>query len=451
MGRVSIACGLALAAAMVSAWAESGEYGADANPTGDPIGGGRGYRRIVERGDYTVRNADELLVALKEATPGQVVYVDSGAEVDLSGRVNTAIPDGVTLAGDRGRDGSPGPLLFTRDIPKQASLLSARSNTRVTGLRIRGADPNFPDIDYDEAERSWTRAIVAWGADIEIDNCEISNFHHSGVSVQGQNVRVRHCHIHDVHAYPVVTADKMRPPMLIEACRIHWVWHTIAGTGAPGTGYEARYNLCIRDTPPASWGPKHKSHGFDMHAYRPVSRSRKRRIAGDRISIHHNTMLGLGPALGARIRGIPREVADVHHNWFSEADPAMALAQVEPVCNVWVHDNVYGPGKTHVAVGPQTVPRIRWVDPPPPERDPAKVDGELCIALEASALGGHAITNVTVELDKKPVYTGPRAPQGREAVADTAKLANGLHEIAAVVTDSRGATARYAIDIEVAN
>ena len=33
-------------------------YGAESNPTGDPIGGDPGYRRIVTRGDYTVDAVD---------------------------------------------------------------------------------------------------------------------------------------------------------------------------------------------------------------------------------------------------------------------------------------------------------------------------------------------------------------------------------------------------------
>ena len=196
MDRTALLIAIGLQLALTTAWCASAKFGADANPTGDPIGGGEGCRHVVTEGDYTVANAAELLDALGKAEKGQTVCVASGAEVDLTGNLNMRIPDGVILAGDRGRSGSAGPLLFTTSMPNNASFLIAGNGARVTGLRIRGPDANFPDIDYGKVARSWTRAIMAWGDDIEVDNCEVSNFHHSGVCVQGANLHVHHCHIH---------------------------------------------------------------------------------------------------------------------------------------------------------------------------------------------------------------------------------------------------------------
>ena len=50
-------------------------YGAQANPTGSPIGGGDGYKNIVTSGDFTVNNKDELLNALSMAKDGQVIFI----------------------------------------------------------------------------------------------------------------------------------------------------------------------------------------------------------------------------------------------------------------------------------------------------------------------------------------------------------------------------------------
>ena len=82
------------------------DYGAEANPTGEPIGGGHGYSRIITSGNYTVGNRQELLDALKKAKSGQIVYVKPDAEIDLTGLVNIHIPDGLVLAGNRGLDGA---------------------------------------------------------------------------------------------------------------------------------------------------------------------------------------------------------------------------------------------------------------------------------------------------------------------------------------------------------
>ena len=61
-------------------------FGAEANPTGNPIGGGKGYAGLVTKGDYRVKTANELIDALKNAKMPQVVYVDDDAEIDLSGK-----------------------------------------------------------------------------------------------------------------------------------------------------------------------------------------------------------------------------------------------------------------------------------------------------------------------------------------------------------------------------
>ncbi|MBM3501820.1 MAG: hypothetical protein FJX74_24460, partial [Armatimonadetes bacterium] len=110
--------------------------GCEANPTGDPIGGGAGYRDISTSGDFSVRTREEFLAALKQAQAGQVVFVPDGVELDLTGVVNQPIPAGVTLAGTRGLDGSPGARLFTAMRATSPLLRSSGDNVRITGLRI---------------------------------------------------------------------------------------------------------------------------------------------------------------------------------------------------------------------------------------------------------------------------------------------------------------------------
>ncbi|MCD6360581.1 MAG: right-handed parallel beta-helix repeat-containing protein [Armatimonadetes bacterium] len=431
------------------ACAEDDVYGAEPNPTGDPIGGGEGYSRIVREGDFTASTADELLDALQQAQAGQVIYVNPDAEIDLSGHYGLTLPEGVTLAGNRGDDGAPGPLLFTTDIPDHKSFLVAASGCRITGLRVRGKDCNYPEIDYDKVPRSWTQGIMAVGEGIEVDNCEISNFHHSGVCVQCTDIHIHHNLIHDVHAYPVVIAGNARPPTLIEANIIYWVWHSIAGTGTPGTGYEARYNIIIGGAIPASWGKRY--HCFDMHAFRPASRAGHERIAGDTILIHHNTVRNMGDALGGRIRGVPREVCEIHHNWFSSPDVSQAMEQLEPHCNLWMHDNAHGPDRTVVALDDRSTARIIFRNPPPPEAEPPVVSGDLTLDFEVEMMPGLTLQNVTVELEGEQLYSGAAAPKPGEVVINTRGLSNGVHSFTVTATDTRGVAAEYPRFIEVRN
>ena len=118
-------------------------YGAESNPTGDPIGGGTGYARIVppEAATATVQTAEELLAALAAAQAGQVVYVPDDAIIDLTPHTGIALPAGVTLAGGRGLNGSEGGLLFTRTIESTTLFRTAGPNIRITGLRLEGSYP----------------------------------------------------------------------------------------------------------------------------------------------------------------------------------------------------------------------------------------------------------------------------------------------------------------------
>ena len=67
-------------------------------------GGGYGYPDIVDPeadGVVTVRTLGDLQTAV--VVPGATVYVEDGAEIDLTG-TELCLAEGVTLAGGRGRD-----------------------------------------------------------------------------------------------------------------------------------------------------------------------------------------------------------------------------------------------------------------------------------------------------------------------------------------------------------
>lgn len=290
---------------------------------------------------------------------------------------------------------------------------------------------------------------MAVGEEVEIDNCEISNVHHSGVCVQCAGIHIHHNHIHDVHAYPVVVADRARMPVLIEANLIYWVWHSIAGTGAPGTGYEARYNEIVGGEIPASWGRRY--HCFDMHAFRPVSTAGHGKIAGDTILIHHNTIREMGEALGARIRGIPRDICEIHHNWFEAADVEQAIEQVEPPCNLWVRDNAHGPDRTVVPIGDETTARITFRAPPRPAEELPVVTGTLALDFDVALMEGLALQSVAVDLGEERIYEGPRPPDPGEVTIDTTQLEDGTHRFTLTVTDDRNVTSTYPRFVEVRN
>src|SRR5690554_1431690 len=58
-------------------------YGAKAGSLGS-IGGGKGYANIISQGDFLARDAQELWAALAVAKAGQVIFIPSEVEIDLT-------------------------------------------------------------------------------------------------------------------------------------------------------------------------------------------------------------------------------------------------------------------------------------------------------------------------------------------------------------------------------
>ncbi len=344
MGIVRCRALVLLVAAMLlgAATAQQAEetFGCEANPTGNPIGGGEGYSPIYTKGDFTVTTKEELLGAFKEAKPGQVIFVPDGVEIDVTGWSAVVIPAGVTVAGTRGLNGSAGARVFTSKLPSYL-FRTGGDEVRVTGLRFEGP---FGGTDRISAHNTflWT---PHYGT--EVDNCEIYNFNHRGVAAGygAANVRVHHNYIHHVqrsgYGYGV----------RIDNCAVHiiankfdYCRHHIASSGAPGCSYEAAWNLI---------GPNATSHHFDMHGGR--DRGDNTDIAGDWMHIHHNTFQN--PNRAAAIRGVPSQGAEIHHNWFAKPPDETVYS----LGNTRVYDNVHGPDKT-----PQEKP-LKFVDGKPVE------------------------------------------------------------------------------------
>lgn len=316
-------------------------FGAGANPTKDPIGGGKEYSRSVARKDYVVRGYEELVTALKQATEGQVVYIADETELDLTGKEKLVVPAAVTLASGRGQRNSQGALLYTNDLAASPLILAGGKNVRVTGLRLRGPDLQRRTEQMRELHTQGryysipnSDAIICEHPELEVDNCELWGWSHAAVFLKNgaSRAHIHHNYIHHNQRSGLgygVCLDQA--DALIEANLFDWCRHHIAGTGRPGTIYEARYNLVLENA---------NSHSFDMHG--GADRGDGTDIAGDSILIHHNTFQATSvPAIV--IRGRPTKSADIHHNWFFHSNAQQAIAQTNASGNMNVYENKFGP------------------------------------------------------------------------------------------------------------
>lgn len=320
-------------------------YGATGDDLG-PIGGGPGYTRIVTDGDFRVKTLDDLLDALAKAESGQTVFLAGDAEIDLTALIYIEglvleIPEGVTLASNRGHEGSKGTLLCSDALRTKVIIRAMGPNVRVTGLRLQG--PN-PKRYMDHHRRAFgpggerhsyyykfpTQDGITTGHDnLEVDNCEISAFGHAGIALRtGTGHHIHHNFIHHCQynglGYGI---SHNTASSLIERNLFDFNRHSIAGTGRPGCTYEARHNVELGTS---------LSHCFDMHGGR--DRKDGTDVAGTTITIHHNTFAA--PTTPVVIRGVPEDVCRVFGNWFQKhSDPRTAVRGGD---RIEVADNAYG-------------------------------------------------------------------------------------------------------------
>ncbi|MBI4660112.1 MAG: right-handed parallel beta-helix repeat-containing protein [Verrucomicrobia bacterium] len=320
-------------------------YGARADERG-PIGGGQGYTGGVTKGDYVVKDLDDLLDALAKARAGQIVFIPGETEIDLTTRIYIEqlvleVPARVTLAGERGNNASRGALLTSDALKTPVMIRAGGPDVRITGLRIQGP---CAKRYLDHHRRAFgpgggghayyykfptSDGITTRHPGLEVDNCEISAFAHAGIALgQGDGHRIHHNFIHHCQYNGLgygISHD--RASSLIEYNRFDWNRHSIAGTGRPGCSYVARNNVELGES---------LSHCFDMHGGR--DRKDGTDIAGTNIEIYSNTFRAAPPAVV--IRGVPEEKCDIHRNWFvRHGQPEQA---VRAGAKTRVHDNAHG-------------------------------------------------------------------------------------------------------------
>jgi hypothetical protein len=174
----------------------------------------------------------------------------------------------------------------------------------------------------------YSDGIMANQPNLEVDNCELFAWSHAAVFLTaGDGHRVHHNSVHHCQYNGLgygVCLDKAFT--LIEFNVFNWNSHSIAGTGVPQSGYEARHNVQLEEA---------ISFHFDMHS--GEDRGDATNIGGKYVRIHHNTFRG--PLLAAWIRGESTEGTAIHGNWFD----SQTRETVRTGDKARVFDNAYGP------------------------------------------------------------------------------------------------------------
>ena len=290
---------------------------------GHPLGGGAGYAETVAPTGSPATCFDELHEALSAAKSGDTVYVAGDATIECTERVYIEqsvleLPGGVTLASDRGVDGSSGALIRSDAFATRPLVRVTGPDARLTGVRLQGPNPRRCLEHHARAfheghggHEYYYKFPISVGIDtdhsrLRVDNCELAGWSHSAVYlVRGAGHRVQHNFIHHNQynglGYGVShdVAESLIEGNLFTANR-----HSIAGTGRGGSGYEARHNVELGRT---------LNHCFDMHGGR--DRKDGTDVAGGWMHVHHNTFRAQRRR-AIVIRGTPEGEAVIERNWF---------------------------------------------------------------------------------------------------------------------------------------
>jgi hypothetical protein len=341
-------------------------FGAEeCNSTGNPIGGGAGYSDIITENDprviYVASTKDQLLTQLASANLGEVIYVPETANIDLTGIWGTNIPERVTLASNRGYNGSAGGRIFTMsDQPAGwgasiSMLVVNGNNVRITGLRLEGDETSKVFAGYEG-----TFGIFSYGfTGVEVDNNEIWGFGQADVTegmyddaasntiqknalaateIGSTIMNVHHNFLHhsqiEAEGYGV---NVVRGSALVKANLFDTTRHAIAAGGYDWEGYEATYNVYI--------GSNAYSHIFDVHGQNGGMGG----IAGNTYRIVHNTFLS-NTSHAIFIRGVPINDVLITLNRMNNCyettgdlcwgDPPNAVQQYNSTGNITMFDNM---------------------------------------------------------------------------------------------------------------
>ncbi len=311
-------------------------------PIGKPYGGGSGYFPIIklEDCDIIIDNNDfySFKTILENANYGDKIYVNDNLSIEIPAEGTLTIPDGVTLASGRGRNGSLGALIHLDKIRQYVDYnwyhtITVGNDVQITGIRLRG-----PDGSTSLTNAGYCPAGILQdnGQNLEIHNCEIYNWYWIAINIRnsiGANIHHNYIHNNQKPGAGYGVGNGWNASSEIRYNIFNFNRHSIAANGDAVNNnlpsYTAEYNLVL---------PCANGYRFDMHGYKDEYKNNPDMLAncnywepcnkaGEVMEIHNNTFITIPGEAGQYIvfiRGIPNTGAFVTNNVFNRYDRAVS-------------------------------------------------------------------------------------------------------------------------------
>lgn len=307
-------------------------YGHEANPSSNPVGGGVGYGQIYTSGDYRVGDLNQLLWALSHATSGEVIYVLPNSTIDVTKQHQRSVPAGVTIASDRGHAGSLGALIYMNYNSTSINHAEYRifqtggNNVRFTGLRLQGPDTSmrYEQVRFfDHYATGYTpwlpNNIIIYQRDsdsgLTVDNCEIDGWGEAAIDPEEKlttgylnvNVSYNYAHHQQRQGGGYVVWAHRGTITTFEGNVLNYGRHYISGSRgnvANPPDYWANYNII---------GDRINGFALDNHGGNDVPDSSP---AGRNMTVYNNTIYAMGGDYAAHgVRGVPLGWSFDKYNW----------------------------------------------------------------------------------------------------------------------------------------
>lgn len=272
-----------------------------------------------------VTTEKDFLDVLAYANRGDIIYLPGDKVFNFSGHKMIKIPGGVTIYSDRGVNRSGGALIYSDSLATNPLFITDGDDIKLVGIRFRGPDGDIINSrlnsltkDLNEKERQAKLSdgrFLSYGTpnsnflsivnkNTQIENCEIYNWSYAGILVNaGATAIIKYSYIHNNQRSGLgygVCLDAGYAD--IKGNLFDYNRHAIAGTGRPGTGYTASYNIALVNS---------SSHVFDMHG--GVDRGDNTNIAGDSLKIFNNIIYSKRETV-ILVRGVPLYPSKIDNN-----------------------------------------------------------------------------------------------------------------------------------------
>lgn len=281
-----------------------------------------------------VGNAVEFLNAISKANPGDIIYIKENSIIDLTGKQKIEISSGLTILGNRGENGSKGPLIFTNSNGVHPLFEVLGDNVSFIGLRIKGSDGEvfykgynaFKGISKAEKDKNYMKlynktmyaspvssGIATKKNNLVVKNCELYNWTYTAIYLQkgASNAKISHNYIHNNQRFGLgygVTIDQSEG--IIIGNLFNFNRHSIASTGRQGSTYTAEFNIFKADG--------NETWAVDVHGGKDWGKNSNE--AGELFVVRNNTFYLKGTGQAVVIRGFSSKPSIVENNEIIQLD-----------------------------------------------------------------------------------------------------------------------------------